>query len=62
MISAACALGGTALAPLLSVALRNPAIGFILVACMVLAVGLVVWIWQQPVRGVYVLFGAAVLL
>lgn len=55
-------LGGTALTALLIIATRSPVLGGAAIAGVLLLVALVVWLWNRPTRGVYVLFGAAVLL
>jgi len=61
-VGAGYTLGGTAITALLFVVLRNPIYGAAAVGGVIFVVALVVWLWDQPVRGAYVLFGAAVVL
>lgn len=56
------ALAGTATAILLSAATGNPIIGPGAIGGAILLWALAIWLWKEPVRGVYVLFGAAALL
>lgn len=59
---AAVLAGATVAAAVLSFAMENPLVGPAAVTGTVLLVLLVRWLWDEPVRSVYVLFGAAVLL
>jgi len=61
-IGAVYALGGTATAILLSAVTGNPIIGPAAIGGTILLTALTIWLWKEPVRGVYVLFGAAALL
>jgi hypothetical protein len=55
-------LGGTASAILLSAVTGNPIVGPAAIGGAILLSALTIWLWKEPVRGVYVLFGAAALL
>jgi hypothetical protein len=61
-VCAGYALGGTALAAMLFLAAGSPIIGAAAIGGILLALAVLVWLWKRPVRGAYVLFGAAVLL
>jgi hypothetical protein len=62
VLAAAGTLGATALAVLLFVVAKNPVVGAGVIGGLLLAAAVVIWLWKAPVRGVYVLFGAAALL